>query len=869
MTACRGEDLWRTQPHAGPERSWTYIRHRDATTPDQGWKLHVTATAWSADDVLRRVLAVLLDEPTSFKIAAERETLRRLNRGELGPTQIGKLVTVYPVDDLQAVRLAERLHRATTGLRGPPVPTDRRYRADSLVSFRYGDFTGRELAYPTGATVPAILTPDGQLIPDERGMQYVAPSWTTDPFGGGVAAVVPPSPGDMLDGRLLVVATLAELPRGATLLAADLRSGERRVLKTAIRDHLIDRDGDDARVYLRREADCLHAVRDVTAFPTCHALIEHRDLLILEMEDFAGERLDDHIAGLATRGQLPGDADVVRIGLQITAVIGTLHDRGFAHRDIKTTNVILNPDGNVRVIDFGLSHSLDAQTGGELGTRGYRSVEHDSPIAADIHAIGALLYALATGAEPALAPNDHGLLDRPIAVLNPRIGHALRTVIAACLAPETRYQDMAGLAAALRDAGSSTRPSATTAVKGTRYLVDLASPAGCLSAAKRLGDTLCTTLSADATANGEWTDAQDCTHGTATDLGAGRAGSLLALAELVAVIGDEGHRAVLARCAHALAARPTPTPHLPGLYVGTAGIGAALLRAGHALADDTLVASALQRGRMVASAPYTSPDLYVGTAGRLRFHLLLWNATSDSCALDAAIEAGKALIDCAETEQGGTARWTIPPGYAHMSGHAYLGYAHGAAGIADSLLDLFAVTGCGKVLHVVEGVVRWLAATAVSTLYDADGLNWPDQANGTAAGAYWCHGAGGITSFLSRAARIGSITEAEPMAAAATRTVAAATRWFDATQCHGLSGSIECLLDRYQATGDNDILTQVGVFAEILQAFASERDGLLMWPSEAPGAFVPDYLTGYAGVATCLLRLADPKARRRILTVPR
>ena len=107
------------------------------------------------------------------------------------------------------------------------------------------------------------------------------------------------------------------------------------------------------------------------------------------------------------------------------------------------------------------------------------------------------------------------------------------------------------------------------------------------------------------------------------------------------------------------------------------------------------------------------------------------------------------------------------------------------------------------------------------------------------------------------------------MAAAATRTVAAATRWFDATQCHGLSGSIECLLDRYQATGDGDILTQVGVFAEILQAFASKRDGLLMWPSEAPGAFVPDYLTGYAGVATSLLRLANPKACRRILTVPR
>jgi hypothetical protein len=45
----------------------------------------------------------------------------------------------------------------------------------------------------------------------------------------------------------------------------------------------------------------------------------------------------------------------------------------------------------------------------------------------------------------------------------------------------------------------------------------------------------------------------------------------------------------------------------------------------------------------------------------------------------------------------------------------------------------------------------------------------------------------------------------------------------------------------------------------LLEAFASEQDGLLLFPSESPGTFSPDYMVGYAGIAMCLLRLSDPE----------
>jgi hypothetical protein len=47
--------------------------------------------------------------------------------------------------------------------------------------------------------------------------------------------------------------------------------------------------------------------------------------------------------------------------------------------------------------------------------------------------------------------------------------------------------------------------------------------------------------------------------------------------------------------------------------------------------------------------------------------------------------------------------------------------------------------------------------------------------------------------------------------------------------------------------------------ARLLEAFARKKDSVLVRPSDAPDAFSPDYMTGYAGVAVCLLRLGDPE----------
>jgi lantibiotic modifying enzyme len=196
-----------------------------------------------------------------------------------------------------------------------------------------------------------------------------------------------------------------------------------------------------------------------------------------------------------------------------------------------------------------------------------------------------------------------------------------------------------------------------------------------------------------------------------------------------------------------------------------------------------------------------------------------------------------------------------------LSGQTYLGYAHGAAGIADALLDLFEVTADARLFEAACGTARWLQSLAVPALDDASGLCWPTAEGAEPVAAYWCHGAAGIGRFWIHAAALGVMPGAADVAARAIATTARGARWAGPTQCHGLAGAIEVLIDAYQANNDPAFLAKARILERLLLAFACEVDGQLAWPSESPTVITPDYNVGYAGVASALLRLADPARR--------
>ncbi|MFW6074698.1 MAG: protein kinase domain-containing protein, partial [Chloroflexota bacterium] len=735
--ACDGHPGgWTIGPSSDEPSPWTRVDRDSATIPPQGWKLHLSANAASAEAVLDRALPVLLNEGAPFKVVKSMTRLLELNDGMAGVSQIGKFITVYPADDEQAVRLAAELDEATNGLPGPAVPSDKPLSPDSLVHYRYGGFEGRFVQVPYGAIVPAIRTPDGSLVPDERGTSYQAPDWAIDPFVEAGLVTEPAERSPLIADRFLTVSTIHASPRGSVHLAVDIDRAEKCILKRARPSVRADSIGRDDGERLRHEAAVLQSLDADPRFPSVLGLVEDNGDLFLAMEDVEGETLEKHVGRITRAGRSIPGGTVADWGRQLAGMLGAVHESGYVYRDLKSPNIIVGPHGCLRLVDFELAHGIgDDGTPHGLGTRGYMSPQqqerdHRSAITDDIFGLGAVLYFAATGAEPSMAPDPARHLDRPVSLMNPGISLELEEVIRQCLAydPADRYQSMEAvrLALAVIEGREESRPPEFGCEVHSES--DVRARARYREMASRLAHTICSVAEAAPARNGV---AWRTTHDTATgilsrDVNTGSGGTLLALAELVAALDDEAHRRMLADGARWLAGAPRPEGELvTGLYAGEAGVGAALLRAGQVLGDREFVAAAAERSRLIERQPFTAPDLFVGTAGRLRFHLLLWDETSEPAHLQAAIAAGEHLLGEAEWRNGDKACWMMPDGFIDLSGKAPLGYAHGAAGIADSLLDLFEATADERYLRVAQGVARWLADLAVPTLDDGTGLNWP------------------------------------------------------------------------------------------------------------------------------------------------
>ncbi|GGN04323.1 hypothetical protein GCM10009721_34640 [Terrabacter tumescens] len=160
-------------------------------------------------------------------------------------------------------------------------------------------------------------------------------------------------------------------------------------------------------------------------------------------------------------------ADAVRVAEQVCAALATAHRAGVVHRDIKPGNVIVRPDGFVKVTDFGIARALGqaslTDTGTVMGTAAYVAPEQARGEAttpsSDLFSLGILLFQMLTGAVPFEGDTPVAValrhLDEPVPLPSSRVADLpanLDEVVerATAKSPADRYPDADAMAAALQ-----------------------------------------------------------------------------------------------------------------------------------------------------------------------------------------------------------------------------------------------------------------------------------------------------------------------------------------------------------------------------------------------------------------------------------
>ncbi|HLW02298.1 MAG TPA: protein kinase [Ktedonobacterales bacterium] len=213
----------------------------------------------------------------------------------------------------------------------------------------------------------------------------------------------------------------------------------------------------------RREAHAAARLSHPNAV-TIYDFLEERGEHYLIMEFVEGVNLKQY---LAQKGTL-SPQQAVEITSQVCSVLQVAHANGFIHRDIKPQNIMITPDGQAKLTDFGIVRVMEAagltNTGIVLGTADYLAPEQArgdqlSP-ASDLYSLGVVLYEMLAGRPPfvgtsavQVAMQHTTSVPPPPSKYNPRIPRALELVVKKALQkePERRYTNAEAMRKALMD----------------------------------------------------------------------------------------------------------------------------------------------------------------------------------------------------------------------------------------------------------------------------------------------------------------------------------------------------------------------------------------------------------------------------------
>ncbi|MGB8380169.1 MAG: class III lanthionine synthetase LanKC [Dermatophilaceae bacterium] len=400
-------------------KDWVY--YAPTTTPlrPQGWKVHVSATPDSAEQVLAACAAYCLQMGVAFKALRDRATLVRRSSKYADRAASGKFVTVYPPHEAALETIVRGLDELVGGLPGPYILSDLRWGAGP-VFVRYGAFVSRQRLGPGGQVLECIQDPDGELVEDERRPGFHPPAWAPIPqFLQPALAARAARRLDAFPYR--VEAALHFSNGGGVYRARRLADGAPILLKEA-RPHCgLDGAARDAVHRLERERAALCALAGIPGIPTVDAYVQGVEHTFLGREFVHGRPLHDVIEErnpLLNPASSWSRADYAQwatdVVVRVRGLLDRVHEAGWVFGDLHPGNILITPDERLYLIDFESSAADVSGYVQTLGAVGYQAPTGYRGVAVDEYAMGWLRVGILVPFMRAASLTRHGL-DRALA----------------------------------------------------------------------------------------------------------------------------------------------------------------------------------------------------------------------------------------------------------------------------------------------------------------------------------------------------------------------------------------------------------------------------------------------------------------------
>lgn len=256
--------------------------------------------------------------------------------------------------------------------------------------------------------------------------------------------------GSLVDGKYRILSKCGQGGMSVVYMARNERANKTWAIKEIRKDGT--QNFEVVKQGLIVETDMLKRLNH-PHLPSIIDVIDGDGSFLIVMDFIEGKTLKEILSEYGAQPQ----ESVIDWAKQLCDVLGYLHSRqpAIIYRDMKPSNVMLKPDGNVVLFDFGTAREYKTASSEDttcLGTRGYAAPEQyggrgQTDARTDIFCLGATMYHMLTGHNPSEPPYEM----YPIRTWNPNLSSGLEAIVAKCTQqnPADRYQSCAELLYAL------------------------------------------------------------------------------------------------------------------------------------------------------------------------------------------------------------------------------------------------------------------------------------------------------------------------------------------------------------------------------------------------------------------------------------